>query len=108
MLKDHINPNVTYNSLECENEHVFICHDKTRVKVLGAIKEWAQVQDGPRICWLYGPAGSGKSTITHTIVQQYDKQNKLTFSYFFSLSRPYFRIIDYTLDELFPPFPASV
>jgi hypothetical protein len=40
------------------------------------------------VCWLVGPAGSGKSTIAHTIAQQYDKeengQNSLAFSFFFS------------------------
>jgi hypothetical protein len=40
------------------------------------------------VCWLVGSAGSGKSTVAHTIAQRYDKkengQNSLAFSFFFS------------------------
>ncbi|KIM71501.1 hypothetical protein PILCRDRAFT_830291, partial [Piloderma croceum F 1598] len=45
----------------------------TREKVLRDITAWAERQDGRPVCWLAGPAGSGKSTIAHTIAQQYDR-----------------------------------
>lgn len=35
-------------------------------------------------CWLHGPAGSGKSTIAHTLAQLYDERKRLAFSFFFS------------------------
>ncbi|KAF8227391.1 hypothetical protein L208DRAFT_1029019, partial [Tricholoma matsutake] len=39
---------------------------------------------GYPVCWLEGPAGSGKSTIAHTIAKQCDGDNRLAFSFFFS------------------------
>ena len=56
--------------------------------MLRKIEEWAENENGHPVCWLVGPAGSGKSTIAHTIAQRYDKeengQNSLAFSFFFS------------------------
>ena len=35
------------------------------------------------ICWLSGPAGTGKTTVAHTIAEEYDKDGKLAASFFF-------------------------
>jgi hypothetical protein len=40
--------------------------------------------DNNRICFLSGRAGTGKSTIAHTIAEKCDQQNLLGFSFFFS------------------------
>jgi NACHT domain len=91
MLKNHVNFNVAYNSLERENEGVSICMENTRTRVLQDIRNWAEDKDGVPVCWLYGPAGSGKSTIAHTITQEYDQGEsgkKVAFSYFFSRRNP--------------------
>jgi hypothetical protein len=55
---------------------------------LKQVLAWATYEgnDYP-ICWLYGPAGSGKSTIAHTIAKQCADQQKLAFSFFFSRAR---------------------
>jgi ATP/maltotriose-dependent transcriptional regulator MalT len=45
---------------------------------------WAQGENGHPVCWLYGPAGSGKSTVVHTLAQRYDEDKRLAFSFFFS------------------------
>jgi hypothetical protein len=61
--------------------------ENTRTEVLGKIMNWAQDKDGHPVCLLSGPAGSGKSTIAHTIALEYDRDElgkKLAFSYFFS------------------------
>ncbi|KIM80243.1 hypothetical protein PILCRDRAFT_9786 [Piloderma croceum F 1598] len=84
MLQGHVNLTVAYNSSEREDERLSVCKEDTRKAVLGAIENWAQIKDGPPVCWLYGPAGAGKSTIAHTIAQRYDKRKELAFSYFFS------------------------
>src|ERR1700733_721997 len=83
-LQDHVNLNVAYDSSEREDERLSICQEDTRSEVQRAIGDWAQRKDGPSVCWLYGPAGAGKSTIAHTIAQRYDKRKELAFSYFFS------------------------
>jgi hypothetical protein len=83
-LHDHANLNVAYNSSEREDEHASICKKGTRKEVLRTVENWAQEKDGPPVCWLYGPAGAGKSTIAHAIAERYDERKKLAFSYFFS------------------------
>jgi len=42
--------------------------------------------DAGRLFWLHGPAGSGKSTLSHTIAEYYSRPNKnlLAASFFFS------------------------
>jgi hypothetical protein len=87
MLENHITQHAAYNSYERESEGAFICKENTRVAVLEKVMAWAQAQNGrPRtpVCWLHGPAGSGKSTIAHTLSQRYDEQGRLAFSFFFS------------------------
>jgi energy-coupling factor transporter ATP-binding protein EcfA2 len=88
MLKGYGNPNAAYHSIERQNEEASICQESTRETVLRKIAEWAENENGYPVCWLVGPAGSGKSTIAHTIAQRYDKeengQNNLAFSFFFS------------------------
>ena len=43
-------------------------------------------QDAPQVCLLTGVAGSGKSTIAHSIARLYDEQKRLGSSYCFSSS----------------------
>ena len=35
------------------------------------------------MCWLSGPAGTGKTTVAHTIAQEYDKHGRLAATFFF-------------------------
>ena len=44
--------------------------------------DWAERDDEQALCWLHGPAGSGKSTISHTFAEQCGA--KLGASFFFS------------------------
>jgi RecA/RadA recombinase len=50
------------------------CLEGTRTTVLADIDSWFKDDKGPMIYWLYGPAGSGKSTIATTIAT--DAKNK--------------------------------
>lgn len=45
------------------------CLDGTRADVLENIAQWAQA-DTSNVFWLYGAAGTGKSTISHTVAAQ--------------------------------------
>ncbi|KAI0343539.1 hypothetical protein BDW22DRAFT_1428119 [Trametopsis cervina] len=65
--------------------------DGTRVKLLDQISKWAQlpVQTEPaedpalaKVFWLHGLAGSGKSTVTHTVAKLV-KERRLYLSCFF-------------------------
>ena len=84
VLKDHIAIHAAYNSMERESEHASVCQEGTREAVLGNISAWSRGDTFYPVCWLEGPAGSGKSTIAHTIAKQCDDDNRLAFSFFFS------------------------
>ncbi|EGN93478.1 hypothetical protein SERLA73DRAFT_12624, partial [Serpula lacrymans var. lacrymans S7.3] len=60
------------------------CHHSTRGDILYDIQEWAERIDHRHICLLYGPAGSGKSTIALTIAKQLAASKRLGATYFFS------------------------
>lgn len=58
------------------------CHPETRVELRRHIKEWTK--DGQKsIFWLKGMAGTGKSTISRTVAESFDKEGKLGASFFF-------------------------
>ncbi|KAF8341071.1 hypothetical protein F5887DRAFT_919185 [Amanita rubescens] len=86
ILKDsnQIAIHAAYNSAERESEHASTCQEGTRERVLSKLMRWSKANDGYPVCWLEGPAGSGKSTILHTIAEQCDDEGRLAFSFFFS------------------------
>ncbi|KAF7505435.1 hypothetical protein GJ744_000762 [Endocarpon pusillum] len=51
-----------------DNAHT-LCHPATRTDILAQVQQWAQLLDGKSIFWLYGGAGTGKSTISWTFSQ---------------------------------------
>ena len=52
-----------------------VCTDGTRVKILDEIIKWANDRswDSPRVFWLTGRAGSGKTTIAYTIAKRFEE-----------------------------------
>ena len=54
------------------------CTAGTRVAILERIYQWAQdsTSNSPRIFWLVGDAGSGKSTIAYTVAGHFDDKIK--------------------------------
>ncbi|KAF9464062.1 hypothetical protein BDZ94DRAFT_1127223, partial [Collybia nuda] len=62
------------------------CHPKTRIAILNTIRDWYRSEDisVPRIMWLYGPAGSGKSAISQSMAEECHKAGTLAASFFFS------------------------
>jgi len=81
-LKEHAVLDAAYNSLERQAEYASMCQLGTRERVMQEILDWAERDDDKPICWLYGPAGSGKSTIAHTVAEECG--DKLAASFFFS------------------------
>ncbi|TKW48955.1 hypothetical protein CTA1_11148 [Colletotrichum tanaceti] len=65
------------------NEHDPTCHPETRVDILQEIERWARSPAGPRIYWLSGMAGTGKSTIARTVARTFDDVHMLGASFFF-------------------------
>ena len=54
-----------------------VCTDGTRVKMLEDITKWANDRSlaSPRVFWLTGHAGSGKTTIANTIAKRFEIDN---------------------------------
>jgi hypothetical protein len=76
--------NAAFNSIA--SQHESICLPGTRVDLLNEIYNWADGQDSRCTFWLNGFAGTGKSTIAHTVARRYDEQQRLAASFFFSKS----------------------
>ncbi|CAA7260761.1 unnamed protein product [Cyclocybe aegerita] len=55
------------------------CTSGTRVEILGKITKWANDSslESPRVFWLSGQAGSGKTTIAYTIAKWFDKDDDI-------------------------------
>ena len=73
------------------------------------------IEDAPRVCLLTGAAGSGKSTVAHSIAGLYDGQMRLGSSYFFNLSdvmrrdpRNFFSTIARDLSDHDPQFRSAL
>ncbi|KAF5313751.1 hypothetical protein D9619_013693 [Psilocybe cf. subviscida] len=67
-------------------EDVPKCHEHTRVAIVDGIHHWAH-SPAPSACplmWMYGPAGSGKTTIMQTVAETFDQEESLAASFFFS------------------------
>ena len=80
-----------YNSQERQDQQTAVCQPDTRERVIAQIMEWAENRDDQSrpICWLHGPAGTGKSSIAHTIADTYTKKHWLVLNFFFfRASRP--------------------
>ena len=69
----HIYEDIAFNFLEYAErvglDEAKKCLDGTRTEILNEIVDWINNTDTatPRICWLYGQAGKGKSAIAQTI-----------------------------------------
>ncbi|KAF8240335.1 hypothetical protein L208DRAFT_1154918, partial [Tricholoma matsutake] len=71
------------NSAQRSEEHAVTCQPETRTRVLEEIRSWADSTSSTLICWLSGPAGAGKSTVAHTIAEEYNKRGRLAATFFF-------------------------
>ena len=85
LLFNSISPGAFHNSAERHDPPK--CHPQTRLAILEMIMNW--IKDitnlqSPRFMWIYGPAGSGKSSIAQTIAEICEKEGITIASFFFS------------------------
>ncbi|KAF9260211.1 hypothetical protein L218DRAFT_826616, partial [Marasmius fiardii PR-910] len=64
------------------------CHADTRKEVLQQLRNMIDSHAGPKVYWLSGSAGVGKSAIAQTISEDYEQNKKLAASFFFSRNHP--------------------
>lgn len=66
-----------------------VCLDGTRTEILTDIVSWIDDprDDVPRVMWLHGVAGKGKSAIAHTVTHWYKNSGALCSLFCFDLSR---------------------
>ncbi|EPS35753.1 hypothetical protein H072_10713 [Dactylellina haptotyla CBS 200.50] len=70
----------TFGSYEDQYEPE--CLPNTRVDLLEDIANWVAEPAAPRIFWLYGMAGTGKSTISRTVAKTLGANKQLAASFF--------------------------
>ncbi|KAE9397950.1 hypothetical protein BT96DRAFT_49313 [Gymnopus androsaceus JB14] len=64
--------------------HYSSCFPGTRVEILTSILEWATDHQSPPLFWLYGIAGTGKSSIAQTLCMQLQEKGFSVASFFCS------------------------
>ncbi|KAG8766590.1 hypothetical protein FRC12_006773 [Ceratobasidium sp. 428] len=91
------------------------CTPNTRVKVLEELYEWARNSESPKIYWMNGMAGTGKTTIAYSLCKELEHSQGLAASFFCARQiqecREVNRIvptISYQLSRFSLPFRAAV
>jgi hypothetical protein len=82
LLEPYFVRDALYNSGKREEEKAAMCQEGTRIRILQEIRQWADGAGHP-VCWLSGPAGTGKTTIAHTIAEEYNRNGRLAATFFF-------------------------
>ncbi|KAJ3753846.1 hypothetical protein EV360DRAFT_4215, partial [Lentinula raphanica] len=60
------------------------CHEGTREAILSRLTDWiTDTGRDTQLCWLYGSAGVGKSSVAQTIAERFRQGGKLAASFFF-------------------------
>ena len=73
-----------YNTRETPHDDEALgCIGDTRLQILAELEAWAVDADGPRICWLNGMAGTGKTSIAHTFSKRLDEEKQILGATFF-------------------------
>ncbi|KAF3228983.1 hypothetical protein TWF192_004476 [Orbilia oligospora] len=66
-----------------DNQYEPECLPGTRVDLLKHIEDWANDVEGKKVFWMYGMAGTGKSTISRTVARSLRTNGRLGGSFFF-------------------------
>ncbi|KAG8786363.1 hypothetical protein FRC12_016675 [Ceratobasidium sp. 428] len=81
-------PLAKYCSTEAESLGRGECTPNTRVELLEQLRTWACDDDAPKIYWLNGMAGTGKTTIAYSLCEYLQSVQKLGASFFCSQRLP--------------------
>ena len=79
--------NASYDTRQApNNEEPQGCMTGTREQILDELEAWAIDDTAPKVCWLNGMAGTGKTSIAHTLSERLDEKQMLGASFFCSRS----------------------
>ena len=79
--------NSSYDTRQAgDNEEQQGCMAGTREQILDELEKWAIHDTTPNVCWLNGMAGTGKTSIAHTLSERLDEKQMLGASFFCSRS----------------------
>ncbi|KAL5530880.1 hypothetical protein ACEPAG_3756 [Sanghuangporus baumii] len=54
-----------------------LCFEGSRRETLKMIETWSESESSPKLFWLHGTAGNGKTAIAHTVAKLFHSQNRL-------------------------------
>ncbi|KAJ7754307.1 hypothetical protein DFH07DRAFT_501415 [Mycena maculata] len=80
---DRLNYKTSYKTRQSPYGDPTSCMPGTRVQILDDLVTWAS-HEGPKVYWMVGMAGTGKSTIAQTFCERLDEKNMLGASFFCS------------------------
>jgi DNA polymerase III delta prime subunit len=83
LLRPYVVGSALYDSAKRTEEHAVTCQPETRDSILNDIRSWADSTTTTPVCWLSGPAGTGKTAVAHTIAEEYNKRKRLAATFFF-------------------------
>ncbi|CAE6539658.1 unnamed protein product, partial [Rhizoctonia solani] len=89
--------NSYYDSAEANIVHRRECVAHTREQVLRDLNIWKDNQDGEKVCWINGMAGTGKTTIANTLCSTLHQSHELGASFFCTRSIPACRDVKFIL-----------
>ncbi|QRV77145.1 Vegetative incompatibility protein HET-E-1 [Ceratobasidium sp. AG-Ba] len=75
-------PAAYYRSTDSTSLRRDACTPETRVELLKQLYDWACDESGPKIYWLNGMAGTGKTTVAYSLCQHLEKNHALAASFF--------------------------
>ena len=79
--------NAAYNTRQApDDQESQGCMEGTREQILDDLEEWAVNDAAPKVFWLNGMAGTGKTSIAHSLSERLDNNQILGASFFCSRS----------------------
>ncbi|CEL57291.1 hypothetical protein RSOLAG1IB_12107 [Rhizoctonia solani AG-1 IB] len=89
-----------YNSAESQDIKRGNCAPRTREVQIRLLLDWACTPESGRTCWINGMAGTGKTTIAHTVCTKLDEACALGASFFCSRVIPECRQAKYIIPSI--------
>jgi Cdc6-like AAA superfamily ATPase len=88
VLVPYVVHDALYNSCQRQSEHAITCLPQTGTQVIHHIKRWGDSMTSTLVFWLHGPVGTGKTTVSHTIAEEYNSGRLAALFFFWRKTGP--------------------